>query len=143
MEEQMRQFRQEEDLLLSKGYQEALLVDVNLTGYSWTEESGLRHLSLPFVGRAVGEHFQGEIQPGASDEQYFEGERPLHFTATYSIQGQTGTVHVVNRSKDGGPWQPTVTAEGETLAAFDLSDCKAILFHRPQGPMVHIYARKK
>lgn len=109
--------------------------------------SGLKiHVSIPFIGTAKGD-FSGMILAGASDEQEYQGTQNLSMCATYTIDGRdsagvSGSIHVINRGT-AGDWHPTVTADGGVLSGWDLTDCRAVLDFRPEGPMVHLYARKK
>jgi len=124
-----------------------LTVDVVLTGCENTGNAdGSRLVHLPFVGRAIGERFTGEIQPGAADDQIHRNGQMESATADYVIKGQDGTgadcaVHVVNRFFMGR-WKPTVTTDSEALAFLNGADCAAVLEHRLQGPIIHIFAKR-
>lgn len=122
-------------------------MDVVLTGCGNTDHAdGSRLVHLPFVGRAIGELFQGEIQPGAADDQLHRNGQMESATADYVIKGQDHTgaecqVHVVNRFC-AGQWKPAVTTDSKALNFLNGADCAAVLELRLQGPIVHIFTKR-
>lgn len=134
------------DSLTEAGLEEVLTVDVVLTGREIREEEDARLVHLPFAGRAVGPLFTGQIQPGAADDQIHRDGRMVDATADYMIRGEdpegkTASVHVVNRYREGR-WKPTVTTDSAALDFLNGADCAAVLEHRPQGPIVHIFTKR-
>lgn len=138
--------RKEMESLTAQGMEEVLRIDVMLTGHDVTEEGNHRLVHLPFVGSAVGELFTGQIQPGAADNQIHVSGSMESACADYVILGKDYTgescsVHVVNRNRDGR-WKPTVTTDSKALDFLNGADCTAVLEHRKQGPIVHIFAKR-
>ncbi len=126
-----------------QGRRNVLTVDVKLTGHKLEKKGAYSTLTLPFTGNAVGNWFQGEIQPGAADVQKRYLWKTVHFCADYVIKGKDHTgascqVHVVNEDTGSG-WKPTVTTDSEALSFLNGADCTAILENRKQGPVVRIY----
>ncbi len=122
-------------------------MDVVLTGFEETAQpDGSKLIHLPFVGRAIGSLFTGEIQPGAADDQIHRNGGMESAKAEYIIRGKdhTGadcTVHVVNRNKEG-QWKPTVTTDSKALDFLNGADCTAVLELRLKGPIVHIFTKR-
>ena len=123
-----------------------LTVDVVLTGCEVQDREDGRLVHLPFVGKAVGPLFTGEIQPGAADDQIHRGGQMVDATADYVIcgrdyAGESCSVHVVNRFS-AGQWKPTVTTDSKALDFLNGADCAAVLELRMEGPIVHIFAKR-
>lgn len=122
-------------------------MDVVLTGFEIKDNGdGSCLIHLPFAGRAIGELFQGDIQPGAADNQIHRNGRMESATAEYMIKGRDNTgaecqVHVVNRFC-AGLWKPTVTTDSDTLTFLNGADCASVLELRQQGPIVHIFTKR-
>ena len=132
--------------LRAAGMEEVLTVDVVLTGSEVTEEEDRRLVHLPFVGEAIGDLFKGQIQPGAADDQVHKNGQMVSACADYVIAGtdfagESCSVHVVNRNRDG-QWKPTVTTDSKALDFLNGADCTAVLEIRKQGPIVHIFTKK-
>ena len=132
--------------LKAAGLEEVLTVDVVLTAREVADYPDHRLVHLPFVGETVGDLFKGQIQPGAADDQIHKNGKMETACADYVIvgtdfAGQSCSVHVVNRYQEG-QWKPTVTTDSQALDFLNTADCSAVLEHRKQGPVVHIFAKR-
>ncbi len=129
------------------GRSEVLAVDVKLTGreIEFTGK-GASTVTLPFVGTAESPYFLGRIEPGAADVQQWQGKKPQHCEATYTITGQDYTgadcfVKVVNSCGPDMNWKPVLTTDSEALSFLNGADCYVNLEHRKTGPYVRIFTK--
>ena len=130
-----------------EGFSPILAVDVFLTAKKIRNRHGADFtLTLPFTGVSGSPYFSGRILSEAADVQQWVNGKAVNCCADYFVEGEdyTGqkcTVHITNRMSPDGVWKPEVSTDSKALEWLSLAECRAVLEHRRQGPVVRIYAR--
>ena len=128
-----------------------LNVDVKLTTKDTEKLQKGKRVKAYFTGVSESPFFNGDVQPGAYDEQVYYGITPDSCHAVYNVSGKdhTGTdcnVQIINDMPSGGKkdwakgWKPTVSADSDALHFLNGQQCETYAEMRRSGPFIHIFA---
>ncbi|MBP5168707.1 MAG: alpha/beta hydrolase [Oscillospiraceae bacterium] len=129
-----------------------LNVDVNLTTKDTEKLQKGKRVKAYFTGISESPFFNGEVQPGAYDEQVYYGMTPDSCHAVYNVSGKDYTenecnVQIINDMPSGGKkdwakgWKPTVSTDSDVLSFLNGQQCETYAEMRRSGPFIHIFAR--
>ena len=129
-----------------EGRREVLEVDVKLTAIIPRFKGLHNWLTIPFIGHASGDLFEGDILAGAQDVQERRGFKTVRLCADYTIEGTDYTgekcrIQVQNLDTGAG-WKPTLHTDSAALSALNDTECFAFVQQRGlRGPLVRIFAK--